>query len=129
MGAEPGGKTTTEQLRQELDRLAELQGALGKNEARDDEGFRRELTALRREAWETIFQIQKTADQYFRELGNTELYKEFKTRFQHMKDAVFDHQAKWRGLDVDHNSPSYQESVRKVIKANKEFTGWAKTKF
>ena len=123
-----GAVVSRQTLLNEITALEDVQTKLAANEVRDDDGFRMELVTLRRTAWEHIARIKSFSRAYFKKAGKPEIKKEFNDLLSCMDKAQFEHQKKWRGLDVDHSDPEYCRSVAGVMRANREFTTWARTR-
>ncbi len=115
-------------LLEEISTLEDIQGKLAANEKREDDGFRMELATLRRQAWEHINSIKRISRTYFDMVDEPEIKKDFCELLVHMDQVQFEHQRKWRGLDVDHNDARYRSSVQQVMRTNRELTDWARKK-
>jgi hypothetical protein len=64
-----------------------------------------------------------------RMLGDSDLAKEFDSRFFEMRQTLANHQAKWRLQSIDDDTAGYMASAAGLNRAQDEFYGWARGKF
>ena len=73
-----------------------------------------------------ILQARKVDE---RMLSDTELAKEFDSRFFEMRQALANHQAKWRLQSIEDDTAGYMVSAQGLNRAQDEFYHWARGKF
>jgi hypothetical protein len=73
-----------------------------------------------------ILQARKVDE---RMLGDPELAKEFDSRFFEMRQALANHQAKWRLQSIEDDIAGYMASASGLNRAQDEFYHWARGKF
>jgi hypothetical protein len=62
-------------------------------------------------------------------LSDTELAKEFDSRFFEMRQTLANHQAKWRLQSIEDDTAGYMVSAQGLNRVQDEFYHWARGKF
>ena len=62
-------------------------------------------------------------------LSDTELAKEFDSRFFEMRQTLANHQAKWRLQSIEDDTAGYMASAGALNRAQDDFYHWARGKF
>ena len=60
-------------------------------------------------------------------LGRPELAREFEAKFFEMRQALAQHQAKWRSANIDGDHAGYRRSTDELGRKQDEFYNWAKS--
>ena len=108
-----------EQVYREMRRLADT----------GDPDSKKKLVHLRSRYAMLMLDILQARKVDQRTLDDTELAKDFDSRFFEMRQGLASHQAKWRLDSIENDTAGYMTSAADLNKAQDDFYQWARGKF
>lgn len=115
---------SVEMLRRAIAELASIHQSIVALDRRTDDGWRRELIALRRrlqQQTQTVTTFVETLD------PNRDETRRLRAALGRMRTGVALHQASWPAVAIDRTDPRYRDSVVGLRAAYKDFVALAET--